>query len=512
MTAASTSNPRQSDDLTDIAGIGPARATLLRESLDVYTFQDLAALSVDEIKSQLRAEGQFVSEDVIEQWIAQARVLADATVEAEHNSPNSEPAWESAATFVVEFQVQEDGEERRTRVHHMEEDVDADWPDVRPVEVSLWMLEQMGEPASGLPEAVEAQARQELERELQQMRADARQELRAELDAERERRRSEMERELEEQHAEDRQALQQELQEMRARAERELDEELEAERARLQREMQQSLEERRAEAEQALEQELQQTGKAAREELREDLEAERARRRSEIEQELQEWKAEAQRSLQEELQETRAKAHEELDEELEAERARQLQAMERDMQRMRAEVREPVEEAPEPEQPEEEVVSEAEPEVAVEVAAERELVAVARPSAFEVEVVYIRQPPEVETPRVVGKSPTSPDVFRSERPFSLTACFRLDAAEANELARKGATYTVQFHARDISTGAVQTLGTSHPEEYRAGKAEYEATLTGVTLPSGVYRLTAFVSAGTTPPGGAYGQVATLLMT
>lgn len=447
MTAASTSNSGKRDDLTEIAGIGPARATLLRESLGVHSFQDLAALSVDEISSQLRAEGQFVSEGVIEQWIAQARELAGTTVEAEHNSPNSEPAWESAATFVVEFQVREDDEERRTRVHHMEEDVDANWPDVRPVEVSRWMMEQMGEPSPGLPEEVEAQARQELELELQQMRADARQDLRAELDAERERRRSEMERELEEQHAEDRQALQQELQEMRARAERE----------------------------------------------------------------REERKAASERALQEELQETRAKAHEELDEELEAERARQLQALEHEVQRMRAEIREPMEEAPEPEQPEEEVVPEAEPEVAVEAEEVRELAVVARPSEFEVEAVYIRQPPEAETVRVVGKSPTSPDVFKSDRPFSLTTSFRLDATEATDLARKGATYTVQFHAREISTGAVLTLGTSHPEEYRAGKSAYEATLAGVTLPGGVYRLTAFISAGTTPPGGAYGQVATLLM-
>lgn len=70
-----TSN-RKSDDLTKINGIGPVRQEWLRESLDVYTFRDLAVLSVDEIESRLKTEGKIISRSEIEAWIDQAQELA----------------------------------------------------------------------------------------------------------------------------------------------------------------------------------------------------------------------------------------------------------------------------------------------------------------------------------------------------------------------------------------------------------------------------------------------------
>ena len=50
--------PRDSnkwDDLTAIMGIGQARQIWFRETLNVQTYRDLAALSIDEIDSRLKA-------------------------------------------------------------------------------------------------------------------------------------------------------------------------------------------------------------------------------------------------------------------------------------------------------------------------------------------------------------------------------------------------------------------------------------------------------------------------
>jgi hypothetical protein len=69
-----TSNKKR-DDLTEINGIGPVRQEWLRESLDVYTFRDLAVLSVDEIESRLKTEGKIISRSEIEAWIDQAQEL-----------------------------------------------------------------------------------------------------------------------------------------------------------------------------------------------------------------------------------------------------------------------------------------------------------------------------------------------------------------------------------------------------------------------------------------------------
>lgn len=390
MTTASTGDPQNSDDLTAISGIGAVREKVLRESLDVRTFQDLAALSVDEIESQFKAEGQSVSRDLIKQWIAAARELAVATVAEPSNSPSSESEWESAATFVVEFQEREEGEERRTRVHHMEEDVDAEWPDVGSEQLYRWMLEQLGEPVPELPKEVRAEAREELEQELEEMRTEARQELQ---------------------------------------------DELKVERARLQQELEKELEERKAEARQKLAQEMQQ--------------------------------------LRAEARETRAQ---------------------------------------EPEEPaEEEAAPAPEPVATAEVEAVSEPVAVEEPPQLVIEGSLVYQPPQAETPRILGRAPSSPDALRRDIPFSLVTSFSVDEAEANELAGKGVTYTAQFHAREISTGEVIQLGTTDPEKYVTGKSTYEARLPDVTLPAGFFQLTIFLSVGTTPPGGIYRQVSILLM-
>jgi len=158
------SNASKSDDLTVIKGIGPARQRWLRESFNVGTFRDLAALSVDEIESRLKDEKQIVARNEIEAWIVQAQELAltaaqpspqdlvPAAVNAEEDDTVStgRSEWKPIASFVVEFQarvVESRAEEYLTRVHHVETDIDATWPGIESKALCQWMLEQMGEKA-----------------------------------------------------------------------------------------------------------------------------------------------------------------------------------------------------------------------------------------------------------------------------------------------------------------------------------------------------------------------------
>ncbi|MHC4617193.1 MAG: hypothetical protein ACYTEQ_05505 [Planctomycetota bacterium] len=95
---------RESDDLTVINGIGPVRQRWLRESLDVYTLRDLAALSVDEIESRLKAEEQIISGSEIEAWIDQAQELA--LTAADFDNVQSKPKTQSGKEWKMEARGQ----------------------------------------------------------------------------------------------------------------------------------------------------------------------------------------------------------------------------------------------------------------------------------------------------------------------------------------------------------------------------------------------------------------------
>jgi hypothetical protein len=151
------------DELSDIAGIGPARAQWLTATLGVRGFRDLAALSPDEIERKLKAEGRAaVSRKTIESWVAEARARA-AEEKGEPAPPAAQkggvredeaPEWKPAASFVVEFQSQagEGGMEPwRTAVHYLEKDENETWAGVDCDGLCRWMTQQVRR-ASG-PEA-----------------------------------------------------------------------------------------------------------------------------------------------------------------------------------------------------------------------------------------------------------------------------------------------------------------------------------------------------------------------
>ena len=124
------------DDLTMIKGIGPARQRWLKESLDVRTFGDLAALSADEIESRLKADRQIASRETIEAWIAQAdRHTARAAQKSElerrkvakprrRSSPRPRgvkqpPYWSNRQRAMVEKHTLHPGEMAGNRSHRL---------------------------------------------------------------------------------------------------------------------------------------------------------------------------------------------------------------------------------------------------------------------------------------------------------------------------------------------------------------------------------------------------------
>jgi hypothetical protein len=157
------------DDLTVVKGIGEALEQWLRESFQIHTFADLAALPAEEFESHARDAGRILSRSKIEQIIAQAKDLAGGSKQAAPESggkpvktkavtkpilPVNENNWEQFATFVVEFERKVvDGKEEkrttakgRTTAHEMEGwGNQRNWPGIETDEVCHWILERLGE-------------------------------------------------------------------------------------------------------------------------------------------------------------------------------------------------------------------------------------------------------------------------------------------------------------------------------------------------------------------------------
>jgi hypothetical protein len=164
---------REDDDLTVINGIKEKRQKLLRKSLNVRRYQDLANLPVDEIVSTLKAENNIISENEVKRWIAQAGKLAAATnpvsrrdkqlikVEADERVSNhgEEGEWVWLKAFVVEFcilRLEEQVMKREIRVLPVKVSQKGDWLDngetkKTPIIINKgealypWMRTQLGE-------------------------------------------------------------------------------------------------------------------------------------------------------------------------------------------------------------------------------------------------------------------------------------------------------------------------------------------------------------------------------
>ncbi|HEY9605816.1 MAG TPA: hypothetical protein V6C85_29695, partial [Allocoleopsis sp.] len=182
------------EDLTKIRGIGSIKQKWLRELLHIYTFQDLASLSVTEIESKLRAEGHITSKSEIEGWIVQAQTLAaseqlsrqfmessDTRVEESVHFPTQEnestqpvlasadiaieesllplteqSEWQSFASFKVEFQSRKregHAEEQRIIVHDLKANTFQVWSEIQSNQIQQWMLDRVTEDIQQASEA-----------------------------------------------------------------------------------------------------------------------------------------------------------------------------------------------------------------------------------------------------------------------------------------------------------------------------------------------------------------------
>lgn len=165
-------------DLSEISGIGPARAQWLRKAWGVRTVRDLAALSPNDIERELKATSRSkVSRTVIESWVAEARARlstegGEPTAPALPTIPGEESAdmegeWRPVASFVVELQLASRSglgstQRWRTVVHHVEGDRNKTWPGLEVDALAQWIAEQakpagrgsleQGEPPHGLVE------------------------------------------------------------------------------------------------------------------------------------------------------------------------------------------------------------------------------------------------------------------------------------------------------------------------------------------------------------------------
>ena len=171
--SASGLQDQQFDNLTAIKGIGAKTQDWLRQSLNVHTFQDLAALSADEVETQLKAEGRIISRNVLDLWIAQAARAAEEIAAIHQPAPEAKAAalrttgrasvssnaatktkarhrtaqgdWKPFASFIVEFQYRSanGAREQRTTAHHMEADKEVAWSGIEGDRLTSWMLERL---------------------------------------------------------------------------------------------------------------------------------------------------------------------------------------------------------------------------------------------------------------------------------------------------------------------------------------------------------------------------------
>ena len=134
---------RKYDDLKKISGIGKVKKQWLFDSLGVYTYRTLAALSPSKALKQLEADGHNVSEEDIGGWIQEAQDKL-----AKKRNRKKQDEWRPFAAFIVEFQTCQGEDclgEKQTTVHHMEGNKSQSWPGLENKQLCQWMLVQLGE-------------------------------------------------------------------------------------------------------------------------------------------------------------------------------------------------------------------------------------------------------------------------------------------------------------------------------------------------------------------------------
>lgn len=93
------------------------------------------------------------------------------------------------------------------------------------------------------------------------------------------------------------------------------------------------------------------------------------------------------------------------------------------------------------------------------------------------------QPAVLKQTRRTGYAP-----LYSQQPFSLEVVFKLVGGSLSDLQTRPATYRVQVHAQNHTTGQWIALGETRPDHLLSDRCTYTAYLFGNTLAPGMYRL------------------------
>jgi hypothetical protein len=116
------------------------------------------------------------------------------------------------------------------------------------------------------------------------------------------------------------------------------------------------------------------------------------------------------------------------------------------------------------------------------------------PVTVEITQIQAFQPPETETPSVIGEAGQPFLGFlRSGEPFALKVCFALAETAAAEVAKRQVTYRAQFYARNLTTRERTLLGDTEPDTLVETQLSYTAVLPEATLQPGMYRLRVLVT-------------------
>ena len=148
-----SSNKANSDDLKLITGIGPDACKWLAETFEVRTFATLAALPVDDLIDQIRADNKTSWLRWAKNWPADAAERA-ARIEAQDEARQTASArgkqnqdgWELLAWYVIEFQSrQKPGKpvEQRTTVSYQGPDQEEPPVPVEKVHLCDWIFEHL---------------------------------------------------------------------------------------------------------------------------------------------------------------------------------------------------------------------------------------------------------------------------------------------------------------------------------------------------------------------------------
>ncbi len=154
----SARSKRKGDDLTSIPGIDEPLRKWLNTSIGVYTYNDLANISVKKLSDAARRDSRVLPVNIIRSMIANAKgqITRQPENDAKSNvntdiSEHQHKEWNEVATIVIYVEentrvsnvIKSDDQKYRTLVHHIESGSEQSWPGLDVKNVCEWLNSQL---------------------------------------------------------------------------------------------------------------------------------------------------------------------------------------------------------------------------------------------------------------------------------------------------------------------------------------------------------------------------------